>query len=230
VPRSEPPRPTKTAKHAEVRRPEHRAVEVAAAAPAAAKPKHSGRSVADLKAEATGLYRSKNFSGAALAISSSLTGFSSDDTRDLKNIAGIYTQLGKAYAVGMGPGTRAIDAFQALRNALNYDRDVGGAYQSELRERLAQVAPKAANSYMAAKSYEQALQAVRAAEQVGSTSESLQVVRSSLEGTAHDLLSDARKEIASDPDGAKQKARQVLGIVEPKSPLYAQAQKLLSGP
>ena len=205
-------------------------MEVAAAPPPSARPKHTGRSASDLKAEATGLYRSKNFSGAALAISSSLTGFSSDDTRDLKNIAGIYTQLGKAYAIGMGPGTKAIDAFQALRSAINYDREVGGAYQSELRERLAQVAPKAANSYMAAKSYEQALQAVRAAEQVGSTSESLQVVRSSLEGTAHDLLSDARREMASDPDGARQKARQVLGIVEPKSPLYAQAQKLINGP
>jgi hypothetical protein len=82
---------------------------------------------------------------------------------------------------------------------------------------------------MAAKSFEQALQAVRVAESVGSTSESLKSVRSSLDGIAHELLSDARRELSSDPDDAKQKLRQVLAIVEPKTPLYVQAQKLLNG-
>src|SRR5262249_17909099 len=78
--------------------------------------------------------------------------------------------------------------------------------------------------------FEQALQAVRVAESVGSASDSLRAVRSSLEGIAHDLLTDARKELSTDPEGAKQKARQVLGIVEVKSPLYAQAQKLIKAP
>ena len=230
-PRSEPS-PTRTSKPArrvEVRRPERRPVEVAAASPPKSERKHSGRSMQDLKAEATGLYRSKNFSAAAQAISSSLAGFGPDDSKDLKTLAGIYSQLGKAYAVGMAPGTKAIEALPALQRALSYDREVGGAHGTEIRERIGVVAPKAASSFMAAKSFEQALQAVRVAEAVGSTSESLRAVRSSLEGIAHDLLSDARRELSSDPDGAKQKLRQVLAIVEPKSPLHAQAQKLLNG-
>jgi tetratricopeptide (TPR) repeat protein len=183
----------------------------------------------DLKAEATGLYRSKNFSGAAQAINASLAGFGPDDAKDLKTLAGIYSQLGKAYAVGMAYGTRATDALPALQRALSYDREVGGAYGSEIRERIGVVAPKAASSFMAAKSFEQALQSVRVAESVGSTSESLKSVRSSLDGIAHELLSDARRELSSDPDDAKQKLRQVLAIVEPKTPLYVQAQKLLNG-
>ncbi|HEY6175209.1 MAG TPA: hypothetical protein VIX73_12215, partial [Kofleriaceae bacterium] len=220
---------SKPAKHVEIRRAERRPIEVAAAPPPKSERKHSGRSMQDVKAEATGLYRSKNFSAAAAAITQALAGFGPDDAKDLRTIAGIYAQLGKAYAVGMAPGTKATEALPALQRAISYDRDVGGAYSAEMRERLATVATKAASSFMAAKSFEQALQAVRVAEAAGSTSESLKAVRSSLDGIAHDLVSDARRELSSDPDAAKQKLRQVLAIVEPKSPLYAQAQKLLNG-
>lgn len=216
-------------KRTEPRRPEHK-VEVAVASPARPEKRHGGRSLQDVKSEATGLYRSKNFSGAALAINSSLSGFSGDDVKDLKAIAAIYSQLGKAYAVGMAPGTRPTDAYQALLRASDYDREVGGAYAQELRDKLVAIAPRAATSYMAAKSFEQAFQAVRKAEELGSRTDDLKIVRQNLEDKAKELLRAARSELAADPEAAKQKLRQIQGMVERQNPLWQQAAKLLNGP
>jgi len=221
-------RPTRPVKHTEPRKPEHK-VEVAVAPPARPSA-HGGRSLADVKSEATGLYRSKNFSGAAQAINSALSGFSGDDVKDLKSIAGIYSQLGKAYAVGMAPGTRPIEAYQNLLRALDYDGEVGKAYAQEIRDRLAALAPRAATSFMASKSFEQAFQAVRKAEEFGSRSDDLKIVRQALEERAKELLRTARTELASDPDDAKQKLRQVQGMVERQNTLWQQASKLLNGP
>jgi hypothetical protein len=200
------------------------------APPARSEKRHGGRGLQEVKSEATGLYRSKNFSGAALAINSSLSGFSGDDVKDLKAIAAIYSQLGKAYAVGMAPGTRPVDAYQALLRANDYDREIGGAYAQELRDKLVAIAPRAATSYMAAKSFEQAFQAVRKAEEFGSRSDDLKIVRQALDDKARELLRTARGELASDPDAAKQKLHQVQGMVERQNTLWQQAGKLLNGP
>ncbi|HMG57202.1 MAG TPA: hypothetical protein VK601_27065, partial [Kofleriaceae bacterium] len=218
------------AKRVEPRRPERRSVEVAAAAPARAERKHTGRSLIEVKNEATSLYRSKNFSGAAVALNSSLSGFGSEDAKDLKSLAGIYSQLGKAYSIGMAPGTKPIEAYQALIRAIPYDGEVGGAYTQEMEHRLADTAPRAATSYMAARSYELALQAVRKAESLGSKSENIRIVRGMLDDTARDLLRTAKGELSTDPEAAKQKLRQIQGMVEPRNPLHAQAGKLLNGP
>ena len=223
---------TKTARpvrHAEPRHAEHRA-EVAAATPARSEKRHGGRSLQEVKGEATGLYRSKNFSGAALAINSSLSGFSGDDVRDLQALAGIYSQLGKDYTVGMAPGTRPVDAYQALVRATGYDREVGGAYAQELRDKLVAIAPRAATSYMAAKSLELAFQAVHTAEELGSRVDDLKIVRQNLDEKARELMHAARSELASDPDAARQKLRQIQRIVDPRNPLWQQAARLLSGP
>jgi hypothetical protein len=209
-----------------------RKVEVAAAAPRAdhSEKKHAGRSMQDVVAEASSLYRSKNFAGAAQAISSALPGFTVEEARDLRGMAGTYTQLGKAYATGMSPSSKPIDAYQALCRALDYDRSLGNAYSVELKDKLAAVAPRAATAYMAAKSFEQALQAVHVAASLGSKSDNLKIVLSGLEDNARELLRVARSEMATDPDDARQKARQVQGMVEPKTQLYVQAGKLLNGP
>jgi hypothetical protein len=182
-----------------------------------------------VKNEANVLYRARNFGGAAALMTSSLSSFSSDDAQDLKAIAAVYSQLGKAYSVGMAPGTKPSDAFPALRRAINFDRDAGSAYISELQERLIAIAPRAAASYMAAKEYELAFQAVRLSESLGTKSTSNQTVRSMLEALAADLLRAAQSELASDPEGAKKKLHQILGIVDSKHPLYLKAQKLLNG-
>ncbi|HEX7838836.1 MAG TPA: hypothetical protein VF469_15270, partial [Kofleriaceae bacterium] len=221
----------KPTRHTETRRPDRtdrRPVEIAAATPRNDK-KHGGR-MPDIKAEANALYRSKNFSGAASLLTSSLSGFGNDDAKELKSIAAIYTQLGRAYNIGMAPGTKPTEAYQALRRAIDYDRDVGSAYIAEMQDKLAGIATRAASSYMASHEYELAFQAVRMAESLGSKSSNNQTVRTLLEDTANDLYRTAQGELSSDPEGAKKKLRQILGMVDTRNPMYAKAQKLLNTP
>jgi len=182
-----------------------------------------------VKNEANVQYRARNFSGAAALVTSSLPSFSGDDAQELKSLAAVYSQLGKAYSVGMAPGTKPSDAFGALRRAISFDRDVGSTYIGELQERLGSVAPRAAASFMAAKELESAFQAVRQSESLGTKSTSNQTVRGMLETTAADLLRSAQSELKTDPEAAKKKLNQILGIVDAKHPLYVKAQKLLNG-
>lgn len=191
--------------------------------------RHGGRSLQDVKSEAIGLYHSKNFSGAALAIKSSLSGFSGDDVKDLQGIAAVYVQLGRDYTVGMAPGTKPIEAYQALLRASDYDRDVGGAYAQDLHDKLVAIAPRAATSYMAARSFEQAFQAVRKAEELGSRTDDLKIVRQNLVDKAQELLRTAQSEHASDPEAAKQKLHQIQAMVDRQTQVWQQAAKLLNG-
>jgi hypothetical protein len=176
------------------------------------------------------LYRAKNFSGASALVTAALPAFSGDDAQHLKLLASGYAQLGKAYNVGMAPGTRPTDAFVALHRALGLDRDTGGAYVVEIQERLVTIAARAAGSYMASKEYEAAFQAVQVSESLGSTSPTNKTVRGMLEAIASDLLHAAQTELASEPEAAKRKLHQILVIVDAKHPLYVKAQKLLNGP
>jgi len=191
--------------------------------------KHGGRSIQDVKNDANGLYRTKRFSEAAALVTASLSSFSGGDSQELKSIAAIYSLLGKAYNVGMAPGTKPTDAYVALRKALGYDRDAGSAYVPEIEHALVTVAAKAALSFAAAKEYESALQAVRLAESLGSKSPTNQSVRAKLEDIASELYRAAQDEMSTDSDDAKKKLHQIQGIVDTKSPLYSKATKLLNG-
>ena len=137
----------------------------------AAKPdrRHSGHAVQDVKAEADTLYRAKNFSGAAAQITGALPSFSGAELQDLKTLAAVYTQLGKAYAIGMGPGTKPTEGIRYRADPREDRRscDVGAAYTAEIDQHLATVATRAAASYMAAKEYESAYQAVRTSDAAG---------------------------------------------------------------
>jgi hypothetical protein len=217
----------RTTKHTETRR---TARAEPAAPPTRIEKKHTGRSIQEIRAEAGALYKNKNFSGAAALLTSSLSGYSSEDAKDLRTIAGIYSQLGKAYNIGMAPGTKPTEAYQALRRAIDFDHDVGSAFVSEMQRRLVDTASRAASYYMADHQYELAFQAVRNSEALGSTSKNNATVRRMLEETASDLYHEGASELASDPEGAKKKLHQILGIVESKHPLYLKAQKLLNGP
>ncbi|MEO7735148.1 MAG: hypothetical protein ABIY55_29610, partial [Kofleriaceae bacterium] len=192
--------------------------------------KRRGHTIQDVKSDANGLYRAKNFGGAAALITSALPSFGGGDAQELRSIAAIYSQLGKAYNVGTAPGTKPTEAYQALHRATSYDRDVGSAYVAELQEHLVTVATRAAVSYMASKEYEAAFQAVRTSESLGSSSSSNKAVRDRLEAFAAEIYRAAQTDLASDPEGAKKKLRQILGMVDPKHPLYSKAQKLLNAP
>jgi hypothetical protein len=192
--------------------------------------KHSGRTLQDIKSDAGVLYRRKDFSGAAGIASAGAASMTGIDAQELKTMAAIYLQLGKTYSIGMAPGTKPTDAFVALNRAVNFDREVGGAYVAEMQEKLVVVASRAAMLYMAAKDYEAAFQAVKASDSLGSTSPSNKTVRDKLDTVAGDLYRSAQSELSSDRESAKQKLRQILNMVEPKNPLHAKASKLLNGP
>jgi hypothetical protein len=54
-------------------------------------------------------------------------------------------------------------------------------------------------------------------------------VRSKIDDYAAELYNQASREIDSNPSDAKQKLRQIKGLVEPKSTWAVKADKLLAG-
>ena len=91
------------------------------------------------------------------------------------------------------------------------------------------MATKAAVSYMAAKQYEDAFTAVRAAESFGSKSNTNKAIRDNLEGQAAQIYKSASSDMSTDPDGAKKKLKQIQRMVDSKSTWYQKATKLLNG-
>jgi len=119
------------------------------------------------------------------------------------------------------PGSKVISS------APNYDERVGNAFESEISAKLEQVAPKAAISYIAAGKLAEAHTAIGAA---GSSSDdNVKAVRQKLESEAGKIYSEALKEMDSSPDSAREKFKQILGIVDSKSPWYQKANKQLKG-
>ncbi|HEY0191772.1 MAG TPA: hypothetical protein VGC42_11675, partial [Kofleriaceae bacterium] len=191
--------------------------------------KRSGKSASELKSEAAARYRAKDFAGAAQLINGQLSSFDAGDAQDLKGMANVYSQLGRAYNVGMAPGTKATEAYAAIGRALNLDHDAGSAFVSELEERQSTVAIRAAGSFLASHEYEAASGALRTAEGLGSSSPSIKPMHDQLNTAASTLISEAQAALDDQPAEAKKKLRTVLSIVDAKSPLRAKAQKLLSG-
>jgi hypothetical protein len=180
-----------------------------------------------VKSEASTLYRAKNFVAASAAITAAAPAVSGD-VQELRTLAAIYAQLGKAYSIGMSPGSKATDAYVYLLRARDLDRELGASYVTEIELRLANVAPRAAVAYTAAKEYGSAFQAVRLADALGSTSATSKSVRENLEVLAADLYRAAQSEMTGFPEEAKKKLRLVLSMVDPKSPLAAKTTKLLA--
>ncbi len=177
------------------------------------------------KSKAESLYRAKKFNDASATLMSASKSASDEEARDLKKTAEYYSGLGKALNAGMAPGTDAIVAFENLRRASNYDRNLGGFYDSDIQSKLAQVAPKAAFSYYAKKNYQAARVAVIAAEQYGN-SEGVSIVRQKLESVARDLYNEAQADNFSSAN-SKDKLKQIKLIVDSKSPWYQKANKAL---
>jgi hypothetical protein len=200
-----------------------------AADPAEVAPKKHGHAIQDVKHDAEAQYRRRDFNAAAAILSTAVPSFTGGDAQQLKSIATGYVQFGKAYNVGMAPATKATDAFVALRQALALDKDVGASFAGEIQERLVVIASRAAVSYMAAREYESAFLAVRTSDVLGSVSPSNKSVREKLQQIASDLYRTALNDLSTDPDSAKRKLHQILGMVDAKTQVYANASKLLNG-
>jgi pSer/pThr/pTyr-binding forkhead associated (FHA) protein len=177
--------------------------------------------------KADGLYRDRNFNGAAKVLAEAARGASDDEAKGLRLKSDKYAQLGKVYAQGTAPAQKANVAFEYLRQASNYDRNLGNAFDSDLQTRLAAVAPKAAVAYLAQQKYEGARSALIVAKQLGSTDSNLQLVKQKLEAVAGDLYNEAAKEIGSDPTAAKEKLRKLKTYVDAKSTWAVKADALL---
>jgi hypothetical protein len=177
--------------------------------------------------KADGLYRDRNFNGAAKVLADAARSASDDEAKGLRLKSDKYAQLGKVYAQGTAPAQKPNVAFEYLRQASNYDRNLGNAFDSDLQTRLAAVAPKAAVAYLAQQKYEGARSALIVAKQLGSTDSNLQLVKQKLEAVAGELYNEAAKEIGSNPTAAREKLRQLKTYVDAKSSWAVKADALL---
>ena len=187
-----------------------------------------GANVAAAKVRADNLYRGRKFSEASNVLTSAARTANDDEAKELRRMADTYARLGRTYSQGTAPATQPTDAFEALRQAAEYDNNAGNAFDSEIKTKLAQVAPKAAVKYMAAKKYQAARRAVTVAQQFGA-SETVKLVVQKLESVAGELYSEAQREWSSDRNSARDKLDMIKSIVDKKSTWYQKAQKLAAG-
>jgi len=175
------------------------------------------------------LYRDKKFSEAAsIATASARANPDPDESSALKLKAQRLKALAVAYNSGMAPAAKATDAFDQLVAATTYDQNLGGRFESEISQRLAAVAPKAAMSFAGAHNYEKAHIAVLKAETLGAGGDkNVQLVKTKLEGAAQALYQDAIND--PDPKSSKDKLRQVKAMVDSKSPWFQKATSKLLG-
>src|SRR5690606_28347020 len=87
--------------------------------------------VDEAKSRADSLYRAKKFGEASSFLASAAKKADGADARELRRTSDMYAKLGRAFAQGTAPATKSTTAFEALRQAQNYDRNVGSAFESE---------------------------------------------------------------------------------------------------
>ncbi|MDB4958518.1 MAG: domain containing protein [Myxococcales bacterium] len=197
--------------------------------PTESKPKRVAAAVdtGDIKNRGDELYRNKKFSEAASYLYAAAKSLPEEDAKPIRYTASAYDKLSRAYSMGTQPATKPIEAYQQLKAAESFDRAVGGAYIKEIQSKLAAIAPRAAIGFMAAKDFESAHVAVATAESLGTANETTKVVKQTLDARASELYQQAKDDPTA--DGAKEKLRKILKMVDPKSVWYGKAQKLLQG-
>jgi hypothetical protein len=181
------------------------------------------------KKKAAQQYADGEYAAAAATLRSAADALDPNDAVPLRALASEYESVGQEMAAGAAAAARPVDAFAAYSRALVADRRAGGAQGAEIREKLADLAPKAAASYMAKSNYEAAKRAADAAADFGSGSSTLvQQVRASLEKKAGEFLGTAQRMMSSSPEDAKSLLRRILKMVAPDSQSYQKAYQLLN--
>ncbi|MEO6772323.1 MAG: FHA domain-containing protein [Kofleriaceae bacterium] len=175
------------------------------------------------------LYRDKKFTEAAsIAASAARANPDPDESSALKLKAQRLKALAISFNSGMAPAAKSTEAFDLLVAATNYDHNLGGRFESEISQRLAAIAPKAAMSFAGAHDYQRAHAAVQKAESLGAGGDkNVKLVKDKLEGAAAALYKEAIGD--SDPKSSKDKLRQVKLMVDSKSPWYQKATSKLLG-
>src|SRR6185312_2270809 len=175
------------------------------------------------------LYHDKKFSEASnIASASARANPDPDESSALKLKAQRLKALGVAYNSGMAPAAKVTEAFDQLVAAATYDQNLGGHFESEISQKLAAIAPKAALSFAGTHNYDKAHTAVLKAESLGAGGDkNIQLVKNKLEGAAQQLYQDAIND--PDPKSSKDKLRQVKLMVDSKSPWFQKATSKLLG-
>jgi hypothetical protein len=182
------------------------------------------------KKKAAALYASKDFKGAAAAARDAASTADDADAAALRKLANDYEQFASSWAAGnAAAATKPTDALTAYKRALAADKKLGGTHAAMVREKLGQVAPKAAAGFMAKGNYEAAKQAADTAVNFGAgSSPTVAQVRQSLERKAAELYANGMKLMKTSPEEGKALLRRVLKIVPPDSPSYQKAYKAVN--
>lgn len=179
------------------------------------------------KAKADDLYRKRKFTDAATVLSNAAKSADDDEAPKLRTTADYYQKLYKALNTGEAPAQDPLIAFDNLRSAVSYDKQVGGQFVGEIEGKLGTVAPKAAFKALAQKNYQKARTAVIEAERLGA-GDSVSTVKTKLESVARDLYNGAQQD-GFDTSNGKDKLKQIKLIVDSKSVWFGKAQKALGG-
>ena len=188
------------------------------------------KGMAGVEKKADGLYRSKDWKGAAALLRDTAAGASETDAKRLRAMAADYDTIGTNLSTGATLAkAKPTDALGALKKALAADRRAGGAHQQAIRDNLAKIAPSAAAAYMAKQNYPMARLAADDAVNVGAGSNATVAnVRTSLERKAGEFFVNAQKLLKDKPEEAKPLLRNIIKIVPADSPWYGKAYKLLN--
>ncbi|MCA9676236.1 MAG: hypothetical protein KC464_14450, partial [Myxococcales bacterium] len=192
--------------------------------------KKSGNSVDAARKKAQSQYASKDFAAAASTARDAAGSADGADATALRKLASDYDALAKYLRLGdAAAATKATDALTAYKRALSTDKRLGGTHASMIRDKLGQVAPKAAAGFMAKGNYEAAKQAADTAVNFGAgSSPTVAQVRQSLERKAAELYGNGMKLMKTKPDEGRAMLRRVLKIVPPDSPSYVKAYKAVN--
>jgi hypothetical protein len=183
------------------------------------------KSVAAARKKAGQQYAASNFDEAATIARAAAEIAPPTEAASLRALATDYTTVGAA----MATAGATIETYAAYGRALAADRRVGGEHGATIRERLGQLAPKAAASYMAKSNYEAAKHAADTAADFGSGSNATVVqVRQSLERKAGEFYATGTKLLKGQPEDAKALFRRILKMVAPDSPTYQKAYQALN--
>lgn len=198
--------------------------------PANVKPAAGSKSLAAATKKADGQYRAKDWKGAAATLREAIGSSTEPEVKAMKSRAADYEAIGNNLTAALGMSSaRSTEALSAYKKAMAADRRAGAAHQQFLRDKIGDVAPNAAASYMVKQNYELAKSAADDAVNVGAGGNArIEGVRTSLERRAGEFYATALKLQKSKPEDAKGLARRITKMVPASSPWYAKAIKLLN--
>jgi hypothetical protein len=137
-----------------------------------------------------------------------------------------YSGLAKNYNVAMNGNPTS--AFGALRAAIGYDKSLDQAFVPELEDRISKVAPSAVSAFLAKENWEEARKVLNYCDANAISNSTTELAKKELVSQAQDMVKEAKRELATDADAAKEKLKRVLRFMPAGSAQYAAATEALA--